>query len=95
MTWNYTDKELTPDKKCRLGLSAVIEKDADVRYRVAKNEKGQILLDPVTSIPAYEAWIYKNPERIESIMRGVVQAEAGDVVSINLGPDEPDEEEDE
>ena len=57
-----------------------------------QNERGQILLDPVKSVPAYEAWIYENPVRIESIQRGIAQAEAGQLVSIDLGPEENEDE---
>jgi hypothetical protein len=49
-----------------------------------RNEVGQILLDPVKSVPAYEAWVWENEQRIASIKRGIAQAEAGKVISIDL-----------
>jgi hypothetical protein len=88
MAWNYTGKETEPDKKHRINLGAAVKTPPGVRYKVMQNEIGQILLDPVKTVPAYEAWIYENPDRIASIMRGVAQAEAGQVVSIDLGRDE-------
>ncbi|HMY56475.1 MAG TPA: hypothetical protein PKH78_09210 [Candidatus Obscuribacter sp.] len=57
-----------------------------------KNEIGQILLDPVKSVPAYEAWVWENPDRIASIKRGIAEAEAGKVASINLPNFDEDEE---
>jgi hypothetical protein len=90
MHWNYTGKETEPDKKHRVSLGTAIQTPPGVRYRVMHNELGQILLDPVKSVPAHEAWIYENPKRIESIRRGIAQAESGQLVSIDLGPDEDD-----
>lgn len=82
--WIYTGKETEPDNKNRVSLGSAIEIREGVRYRIMKNELGQILLDPVKSVPAYEAWVWENPDRIASIMRGVSEAEANEVVSIDL-----------
>jgi hypothetical protein len=78
-------KEVEPDERKRLALAAALPKGIDgIRYRVFRNSSGQILLDPVKSVPIYEAWIYENPKRIESILRGVAEAESGKVVKIKL-----------
>jgi hypothetical protein len=83
-SWTFTGKETEPDNKNRVSLGAAVVTEPGVRYRVMKNEIGQILLDPVKSVPAYEAWVWENPDRIASIKRGVAEAEAGKVVSIDL-----------
>ncbi len=88
MSWKYTGKETSPDKKNRVSLGTDIKTRDNVRYRVAMNEFGQILLDPVQSVPAYEAWLFENPERLASVMRGISQAEAGELLSIDLGEDQ-------
>lgn len=93
MTWNYTGKETEPDKKRRISLGAAIKTPAGVRYRVMQNELGPILLDPVKTVPADEAWVYENPDRIASIQRGIAQAEAGKLISIELETIEDGEEE--
>lgn len=93
MNWTYTGKETEPDNKKRVSLGPGVVTQAGVRYRVMKNELGQILLDPVKSVPAYEAWVWENPDRIASIKRGVAEAEAGKVVSIDLSAYEDDDEE--
>lgn len=81
-----TGKEAEFDKKRRVTLGMAVPVPPEgVRFRVYANKLGQILLDPVKSVPAHEAWIYENPERIASIRRGIAQAEAGQLVSINLG----------
>lgn len=90
MEWTYTGKETEPDSKNRINLGASVKNEPGVRYKVLRNELGQILLDPVKSVPAYEAWIYENPARIQSIKKGIAQAEAGDLRTIDLGPEEED-----
>jgi hypothetical protein len=92
MNWTYTGKETEPDKKRRVSLGTGVQTAPGVRYKVMENEFGQILLDPVKTVPAYEAWIYENPERIASIQRGISQAEVGELVKIDLGPIEDEDE---
>lgn len=62
-----------PDARGRLTLGSAAEA---VDYRVLTNEKGQILLDPVVSIPASEAWLWQNPAIRASMERALRQAEA-------------------
>jgi hypothetical protein len=90
--WRDTGKETEPDNKHRVSLGASINTPPGIRYKVLQNELGQILLDPVKSVPAYEAWVWENPERIASIMKGVAQAEAGKLVSVDMSAyDDADE----
>lgn len=93
MNWHNTGKETEPDSKHRVSLGTAIQTPAGVRYRVMYNDAGQILLDPVKTVPAHEAWIWENRERIASIKRGVAQAEAGKLVSIDLAAYADDEDE--
>lgn len=95
MNWQYMGKETEPDKKHRISLGSGIRTPEGVRYRVMVNELGQILLDPVKTVPAHEAWIWENKERIESIKRGIAQAEAGKLVQVDLssyGDDDTEED---
>ncbi len=86
--WKDLGKEIAPDERRRLALGPAMPADAEgLRYRVFLNDLGQILLDPVKSVPAYEAWIYENPDRISSIVRGIKQAESGKTVRIKLPPE--------
>jgi hypothetical protein len=88
MSWQFTGKETEPDQKNRVSLGPTIKTPSGIRYKVMQNEHGQILLDPVKSVPAREAWVYENPERIKSIRRGIAQAEAGKLVDIDLGDED-------
>ncbi len=62
-----------PDGRGRLTLGSAV-KDSD--YRVLVNERGQILLDPVVSIPASESWLWENPSLRASMERALQQARA-------------------
>jgi hypothetical protein len=86
--WHDTGKETEPDNRNRVNLGAAVKTPPGVRYKVKQNDQGQILLDPVKSVPAYEAWFHTDPKRVESFTLSVAQAEAGQLVSIDLGPDE-------
>ncbi len=92
INWNDTGKETQPDSKHRVSLGPSITTPQGVRYKVLQNDRGQILLDPVKTVPADEAWIYENPERIASIKRGISQAQAGHLLTIDLGPIEDEDE---
>jgi hypothetical protein len=87
-SWQDTGKETEPDNRNRVQLGASIKTPPGVRYRVKRNELGQILLDPVKLVPAYEAWFHENQERVAAYQLSVAQAEAGQTASIDLGPAE-------
>lgn len=46
-------------------------------FQVYQNKDGDILLRPEVSIPAREAWVYKNPKVFASLRRGIQDAAAG------------------
>ncbi len=88
LKWHDTGKETEPDNRHRVSLGSAVKTPPGVSYRIKQNELGQILLDPIKSVPAYEAWFHENPERVALFKQSIAQAEAGQVVSIDLGPDE-------
>lgn len=49
------------------------------KYRVLVNDMGQILLDPVISIPERELWLWQNPAACGSLERGLQQAASREV----------------
>ena len=67
-----------------------------VRFTVACNSAGQILLSPETTIPLHEAWLHKNKEAMASLQRGIEQAGKGqlnDLGSFAQYGEEDDEQE--
>lgn len=65
-----------PDAKKRLSLGHAIEQSG-VAYNIYRNRLGQIVLDPVKAVPAYETWLFENKEALASVKRGLVDSAAG------------------
>jgi hypothetical protein len=72
-----------PDAKKRVVLPK-IQVPEGVTYHIYSNSLGQIVLDPQVTIPASEAWLFKNPDAIASVRRGLDDAARGRVSKINL-----------
>ena len=66
-----TTKKLIPDSRGRVSLKGLIDK-AD-SFRAEKLEDGCILLTPLVEIPQRELWIYKNPEALTKLEKGLSQ----------------------
>ena len=67
------------DDRGRLTLGAIAKKK---NYRIMVNQSGQILLDPIVSIPEREAWLWKNKAVINSLQQGLAEAETGEAKEI-------------
>ncbi len=48
-------------------------------YQVFIGKEGDILLRPAVTIPNREAWIYRNPDVLKEIRRGLMEAKQGKV----------------
>ena len=74
----------TLDAKKRVTLGDSVPKDLKIdSYEVLVGENGDVLLRPMTHIPARERWIYENPKVYESIKKGLAQAKAGKLVKVD------------
>ncbi len=86
-------RDVRPDAKKRVTLGkALTGLDEDVRFNVYRNDSGQIVLDPQVSVPASEAWLYRNPEALASVRRGLQQAAEGKTISLGSFARYADEE---
>ncbi|MCF7887335.1 MAG: hypothetical protein K9L71_02850 [Candidatus Omnitrophica bacterium] len=71
------------DSKNRINLGKIVKlvsKIVKVKadgFDVYYGENGDILLRPKVSIPAREAWVYKNPKVIGKIRKGVADTKEG------------------
>ena len=72
--------EVRADEKRRVPLKRV--KRADKMYRVYENSLGQIILDPVVTIPASEAWLYQDKSALASVRKGLKESGEGKVVKL-------------
>lgn len=78
-------RDVRPDSKRRLTLGkAMSGLDEDVRFDIYRNPDGQIVLDPQVSIPASEAWLYRNPEALASVRRGLQDIAEGRVAYVSF-----------
>ncbi len=59
------------------------ELDAAIRFGVYVNDAGQVLLSPEVSVPMHELWLYRNPEALKMVVRGLEEAREGNLK--NLG----------
>jgi hypothetical protein len=64
-----------PDAKQRLSIGRAMAKG--VSYDIYRNRLGQIVLDPVVTIPASELWLFKNKKALASVKRGLEDSAAG------------------
>ena len=73
-----------PDAKKRVVLPKALVEEG-VTYHMYTNRFGQILLDPQVTIPASELWLFKNPDALASVKRGLADAAQGKVSKVDLG----------
>lgn len=55
-------------------LGSKSELDAAIRFGVYVNDAGQVLLSPEVSVPMHELWLYRNPEALKMVVRGLEEA---------------------
>jgi hypothetical protein len=72
----------TIDERNRLTLGELPE--GLKRVRIYKNDRGEVLLQPVIEIPASEAWLFRNEEALESVKKGLKNASKGKISKLNL-----------
>jgi hypothetical protein len=76
-------KNVKPDSKKRVVLPKSLIKE-DITYHIYSNDLGQILLDPQVTIPSSEAWLFKDPEALASVRRGLADAAKGKVSKVDM-----------
>jgi len=54
------------------------------RVRLYRNDRGEVLLQAITEIPASEVWLFQNKEALESVMEGLEDASEGRISELNL-----------
>lgn len=54
------------------------------RVRLYKNNRGEVLLQPIAEIPASEVWLFQNKEALESVMDGLKNASEGKISKLDL-----------
>lgn len=68
-------KALKPDERNRISITKATPED-DILYDIYINDLGQIMLDPVITVPACEAWVFKKNVK-DSIEKGLNESHQG------------------
>ncbi len=81
------------DTKGRVTVGPYLPKGTS-SVEVKIDNEGNVTLVPFIEIPMKEAWIYKNPEALRSLMNGIKEASSGQVTDLDLKalPDFGDDE---
>jgi hypothetical protein len=72
--------KINMDNLHRVSLTRLLTKEERhlvSSFRAYKEDDGRIVLEPLIEIPAKEHWIYKNPEALASMMKGIKEVEEG------------------
>ena len=76
-------KNVKPDSKKRVVLPKSLVSE-DITYHIYSNSYGQIVLDPQVTIPASEVWLFKDPDALASVRRGLSDAANGKVSKVDI-----------
>ena len=64
-----------PDAKKRVSLGGALS--GATAYNIYRNPLGQLILDPVKTVPASEMWLYENPQALASVKQGLKESAEG------------------
>lgn len=76
-------ESVKPDAKKRVYLHSIPIQEG-ISYHIYVNKLGQIILDPQINVPAYEAWLFNNPEALASVKRGLKDAAQGKISKLDI-----------
>jgi hypothetical protein len=71
-------RDVRPDSRNRLSLGAALEDLDDASFNVYRDRHGRIILEPQVSVPASEAWLFRNKRALASVGRGLKQLANGE-----------------
>ncbi|MEO8378203.1 MAG: hypothetical protein ABI779_00940 [Acidobacteriota bacterium] len=70
-------RDVRPDSRKRVALGRALDDLGDASFNVYQDGEGRIILEPHVSIPASEAWLFRNKKAIGSVRRGLEEAAEG------------------
>jgi len=77
---------ITLDSQNRATLGRLL-KGISTKLFDARLVEGKIVLEPMEAVPEKEAWLYKNPKALQSVLKGLKDAQAGKIKELNLDED--------
>jgi len=63
------------DAKKRVSLGSALT--GATAYNIYRNPLGQLILDPVKTVPASEMWLYESPQALASVKQGLKESAEG------------------
>ena len=72
----------TIDDRTRITLGDLVK--GYKRVKLYKNDRGEVLLQPIAEIPASELWLFQNKEALESVKNGLKDAAEGKISKLDL-----------
>lgn len=75
-----TTVTLRPDTKGRVALGKLALGVSS--FHATTDDKGRIILEPYTEIPASEKWLFDNKPALAAVKKGLSQAGAGRIKSL-------------
>jgi hypothetical protein len=70
------------DDRNRLTLGELLK--GSKRVRLYKNNRGEVLVQPVVEIPASELWLFQHKEALENVKKGLQDVAEGRISKLNL-----------
>ncbi len=67
------------DSKHRVALGKSVSSQV-TSFKIYRNAHGQVILDPMVSIPAHETWLFKNKRASQMVHQGLEDAKQGRLV---------------
>jgi hypothetical protein len=72
----------TVDDRNRLTLGELLK--GSKRVRLYRNDRGEVLLQPVIEIPASDLWLFQDKEAFEHVKKGLQDASEGRISRIKI-----------
>jgi hypothetical protein len=73
-------KVLKPDSKGRICLGALARGVSS--FRVKRDEKCRLILEPFTEIPLQEKWVFDHPDVLNKIKKGLQESSENQTVDL-------------
>jgi hypothetical protein len=70
------------DDRNRLTIGELLK--GSKRVRLYKNNRGEVLVQPVVEIPASELWLFQDKEALENVKKGLKDVAEGRISKLNL-----------
>ena len=64
-----------PDAKKRLSLGEALREST--AFNIYRNSQGQLVLDPVNTVPASEMWLFEDAQALASVKKGLRESAEG------------------